>query len=630
MSAGFLRRLLRRPVAIACLVYLVLVVLVAIIAPIVLPNVATQNAGNLLEVRLGPSLHHLLGTDDLGRDVLQRLLVGTRVTMLAVAEATVVSLVIGVSFGLVAGFFGGWIDSVVTWLGDLTFSMPWIVVLLVVLAVFPQDLTATMVVFGVLLSPGVMRVVRSAVLAIANELYVVAARVSGLTRTYIITRHVLPRIAGAIIVQAALVAAGALIGESALAVLNLIVVAPAPSWGGMIADGVNQIVLDPWLIWPPGLAVIFTILALGLLSNAARDASSERWSRPAHIVKRRTRRGGSAGQNGIGRLGSESEALLTVEGVTVTVGTPPTTNLIEDVGFAIHPGEAVAIVGESGCGKSVTAMSILGLLPGTVEITSGHVVFDGLDLAACGENQLRQIRGSDIALIPQEPIVSLDPVFRVGTQIADVVRRHEHCSRRAAKRRALELLERVRLPDPKRIARRYPHELSGGMAQRTAIARALAGSPRLLIADEPTTALDVTVQAEILDLLREIQTSQQMAILLVTHDWGVVADLCQRAVVMYAGQVIEHADVSSVFREPLHPYTAALLAADPHHASEDELLPTIPGSVPIPGRWPAGCHFHPRCQYAAADCRKAAVPVISPRNDHETRCIHHEDLLATA
>jgi peptide/nickel transport system permease protein len=168
------------------------------------------------------------------------------------------------------------------------------------------------------------------------------------------------------------------------------------------------------------------------------------------------------------------------------------------------------------------------------------------------------------------------------------------------------------------------------MAQRVAIARALAGSPRLLIADEPTTALDVTVQAEILDLLREVQTSRGMAILLVTHDWGVVADLCGRAVVMYAGQVIERAGVSPVFQEPLHPYTAALLAADPHKTTEERLLPTIPGTVPPPGNWPTGCHFHPRCQHATADCTKTAIPIVSPCENRETRCIHHEDLLSPA
>jgi peptide/nickel transport system permease protein len=429
--------------------------------------------------------------------------------------------------------------------------------------------------------------------------------------------------------------AQALITQTGLAFLNLVVAAPAPSWGGMVADGVNQIVLDPWLIWPPGLAIVFTILALGLLSNAARDASSERWSRTARTARRRRRRSdtskATSGTNQAGNRAIESQnaALLSVEGLTVSVGAPPT-NLIEDVSFAIGAGEAVAVVGESGCGKSITAMSILGLLPRSVAIDSGRIACDGLDLATCGEARLRQIRGKHIALISQEPTVSLNPAFHVESQIADIVRRHERCSRPAARRKALELLERVRLPDPQRIARKYPHELSGGMAQRVAIARALAGSPRLLIADEPTTALDVTVQAEILDLLREMQTSQGMAILLVTHDWGVVADLCERAVVMYAGQVIERAGVSPVFAEPLHPYTAALLAADPHNTTEDGILPTIPGTVPAPGSWPAGCHFHPRCKHATADCAQAAIAIVSPRDDRETRCIHHEDLLARA
>jgi peptide/nickel transport system permease protein len=622
-------RLARQPVAIACLIYLAIVVLIAIVAPIALPNVAGQDAGNLLDIRQGPSLHHLLGTDDLGRDVLQRLLVGTRVTIVGVAEALSVTLAIGVPVGLVAGFCGGWVDRVVGWLADLTFSMPGIVILLVVLAVFPQSLPAAMVAFGVLLSPGLMRVVRSAVLPITQELYVVAARVSGLSRVQIMTRHVLPRIAGPIIIETSIVAAQVLLVQTALASLNLVVAAPAPSWGGMVADGVNQIVLDPWLIWPPGLAIVLTILAFGLLSNAARDASSERWSRSAQTARGpRQRKRGRTAEAG-GPIASENGALLSVAGLTASVGTPPT-DLIQDVSFSIGAGEAVAVVGESGCGKSITAMSILGLLPGAVAIRAGRIMLDGLDLAACGEDRLRQIRGKDIALISQEPTVSLDPLFRVGAQIAEVVRRHKRCSRREATGRAIELLEQVRLPDPQRVARRYPHELSGGMAQRVAIARALAGSPRLLIADEPTTALDVTVQAEILDLLREVQRSQGMAILLVTHDWGVVADLCRRAVVMYAGQVIEQAGVWPVFEEPLHPYTAALLAADPHNPAEEGLLASIPGTVPPPGSWPAGCHFHPRCRHARADCARAPIPILSPCEDRETRCIHHQELLVTA
>jgi peptide/nickel transport system permease protein len=190
-------------------------------------------------------------------------------------------------------------------------------------------------------------------------------------------------------------------------------------------------------------------------------------------------------------------------------------------------------------------------------------------------------------------------------------------------------LERVHLPDPEAVARRYPHELSGGMAQRVAIARALAGEPRLLIADEPTTALDVTVQAEILDLLRELQRARQMAILLITHDWGVVADICERAVVMYAGQVVERAEIMSILREPLHPYTEALLASNQYSAVEVEMLPSIPGGVPQPGQWPHGCHFHPRCGYATEDCRVRAIPLKRPVVKRETRCIHYEQLLGT-
>jgi peptide/nickel transport system permease protein len=186
----------------------------------------------------------------------------------------------------------------------------------------------------------------------------------------------------------------------------------------------------------------------------------------------------------------------------------------------------------------------------------------------------------------------------------------------------------VRLPDPQAVARRYPHELSGGMAQRVAIARALAGDPKLLIADEPTTALDVTVQAEILDLLRELQADREMAILLVTHDWGVVADLCDRAVVMYAGQVVERGDLTPILREPLHPYTQALLASSPEHSIGAETLPTIPGGVPKPGEWPSGCHFHPRCAYATSACRERPIQLERIDGQRETRCIHHDQLLA--
>jgi peptide/nickel transport system permease protein len=618
-SPRFARRLLKRKIAIACLAYLAVAVGIAIVAPIVMPAVAGEHAGDLLAVRQGPSWNHLLGTDTLGRDVVDRLLVGARVTLLGVAEALVVVLVLGVPLGLAAGFFGGLTDRIVTWLADLTFSMPAIIIILVVLSVFPQSLTAAMVTFGVLAAPGLMRVVRSATLPVKQELYIAAAQVSGLSRSYIVTRHVLPRVAGPVIVQASLLAALALLVQTGLAFLGLVVAAPAPSWGGMVADGVGAIILQPWLIWPPGIAIAVTILALGLLGDAVRDATTESWSTPyRRRADRRPRSNSEPADRGT------ATALLSVEGLTVTFRSPAgaRVKVVDDVSLTVNAGETVGIVGESGCGKTATAMAILGLLPGTGSIEQGRICFAGRELTRLSERDLHRLRGKEIGLISQEPMVSLNPTFRVGWQLAEGVRRHQRVSKAVARTRALELLEQVRLPDPVAVARRYPHELSGGMAQRVAIARALAGEPKLLIADEPTTALDVTVQGEIVELLRELQLEREMAILLVTHDWGVVADICHRAVVMYAGQVVESAELVTLFREPLHPYTEALLASNPHHVIGADMLPSIPGTVPKPGHWPTGCHFQPRCGYATADCGREPISLEEVESEHETRCIN--------
>jgi peptide/nickel transport system permease protein len=625
--AGFLRRLLRQPVAVVCVGYLTLVVVIAVVAPILLPGVASENAGQLLSARQGPGAGHLLGTDALGRDVLERLLVGARVTVVGVAEALVVALAVGVPLGLAAGFAGGRIDRVVSWLADLAFSMPAIVIVLVVLAVFPQSMTAAMVTFGLIASPALMRVVRSATLPVRGELYVAAAQVAGLSRSYIVIHHVLPRIAGVVIVQASLVAAQALLVQTGLAFLKLVVAPPAPSWGGMVADGVEAIVVQPWLIWPPGIVIAATILALGLLGDAVRDATNEAWSRPVRRERSRGRHRGVAAATRPPAVPAAPGTVLSVEGLSVAIETAGRQmTLVEDVGFTIRAGETVALVGESGCGKSITAMSLLGLLPSGAAITTGRVVLDGRELTGLHDAELRRVRGSEIGLISQEPMIGLNPALRIGGQLAEVVRRHKGVTRSVARERAIELLRQVHLPMPDAVVRRYPHELSGGMAQRVAIARALAGDPRLLIADEPTTALDVTVQAEILELLRELQAQRGMAILLVTHDWGVVAEACERAIVMYAGQVVERADVTAIFREPLHPYSQGLLCSNPHSAAPGEALPMIRGSVPQPHAWPAGCRFAPRCEHAVVACRERPVPLTELGAGRATRCIRHEEL----
>jgi peptide/nickel transport system permease protein len=534
------------------------------------------------------------------------------------------------------------------WLADLVFAMPGLIIVLVVLTAFPFSLLAAMVTLGVLGAPFLIRIVRSVTIVIREELYIAAAQVSGLSRSYIISRHVAPRVTGPIIVQMSLLGGGAILAEVAFSYLGLLGAPPAASWGGMLNDGLQVIELQPWLIWPPGVMITLAVLAFGALGDALRDETAETWSAsPGRRVGQRpeaatTSVNGAAAAagltaaavpavNGEAPVAANGERpLLLVDGLCAGFPTPSgIVTVVENATFEIWPGQAVGLVGESGCGKTVTAMSILGLLPGNGEITGGRILFAGQDLTAMSDRDLRKLRGSEIGLISQEPMISLNPVLRIGWQLSHLLRIHHGISHRAAKRRTIELLERVRLPEPEAVARRYAHELSGGMAQRVAIARALAGEPKLLVADEPTTALDVTVQAEILDLLRDLQRDDAMAVLLVTHDWGVVADFCERAVVMYAGQIVERGDVKSIFREPLHPYTAALLASNPHNAgSNTTVLPTIPGSVPVPGAWPRGCHFHPRCEYATDECRERPIELEHPSPGRESRCIHHDWLAA--
>ncbi|SEL30174.1 dipeptide/oligopeptide/nickel ABC transporter permease/ATP-binding protein [Streptacidiphilus jiangxiensis] len=616
---SLVRGLLRRRGAVLSLGWLLLLTLATVAAPLVTAHGPLDQ--DLNSVLTGPTGAHLLGTDTLGRDLLSRLLFGGRSTLLAVAEAVVVFLAIGVTAGLASGYLGGRLDWLITRTADLVFALPGIVIILVVLAVFPGNLHAAMVTFGVIGSPGLIRILRAQTLRVREELYVAAARVAGLTRPQILRRHILPRLTSTVIVQAALFAAIVVTIQAGLGFLGLGAPAPAPSWGGLVADASQVIDRDPWMLLPAGLPLVVTVVALGVLGDAVRDAAVEAWAPPVPAPARRPRRPMPTAA-GVTTREPDPQALLSVIGLTVEIGGTP---VVQDVSFDIRLGETLGVVGESGCGKSVTSLGILGLVPGRGRISAGHVLFQGSDLTA-SPTTLARVRGSGIAYVSQEPMVALDPTFTVGRQLAEAVARHSGCGRKAARVRAVDLLARVNLPDPAAVAARHPHQLSGGMAQRAAIALALAGEPRLLIADEPTTALDVTVQAEILGLLRSLQTETGMAVLLITHDWGVVADLCDRAVVMYAGQVVEQADVAALFSRPLHPYTAGLLAANPHAAVPGEPLPTIPGTVPPPGAWPDGCRFAARCALATDACA-APVPLTEPEPDRTTRCVHVDRLV---
>ncbi|ABB37983.1 oligopeptide/dipeptide ABC transporter, ATPase subunit [Oleidesulfovibrio alaskensis G20] len=319
-----------------------------------------------------------------------------------------------------------------------------------------------------------------------------------------------------------------------------------------------------------------------------------------------------------------SEPLLSVEGLSTYFYTDRgVAKAVGDVSYSINPGETLGVVGESGCGKSVTALSVMRLIPEPPgRIVSGKIMFDGTDLLSLSEKQMRHVRGNKISMIFQEPMTSLNPVFRVGDQIAETLILHEDLSKKAARDRSVELLKKVGIPSPESRVEDYPHQMSGGMRQRVMIAMALACNPKLIIADEPTTALDVTIQAQILELMDNLRETTGTAIQLITHDLGVIAETAHKVVVMYAGRVVEQAEVRELFNNPLHPYTRGLMRSIPGlgaHADK-ERLETIPGMVPSLLNLPQGCRFHDRCRHAFDRCR-LEEPQLDPAADgHLVRC----------
>ena len=565
------RRMLRNPFGLLALAILAIIVLGAIFAPLLTSY--NPGAASVTNVLLPPGHGHLLGTDGAGRDVWARLLYGARYTLAGALLATVVAAIIGITAGLVAGYYGKWFESTSSWITNVLMALPGIVVLLAARAVLGPSLWIIMVIFGILLAPAFYRLVVAAVSGVRHELFVDAARVSGVSDARIIARHILTVVRAPIIIQASIVAGIAIAIQAGLDFLGL-GDPTIPTWGNMLNDGFTNLYRDPQLVLWPALAIAVTCIAFTLFANALRD-ELERSARPA----RRRRAAATAAaakaaaaepvQPGSGTVVHEEPdssgpvTLLRVEGLAV--GYPQAdgsvTRVVNDVSLDIRRGEVHGLIGESGSGKTQTAWAVLRLLPSGGEILAGSVLLDGENLAEASNAAMQDLRGGRIAYIPQEPMSNLDPSFTVGSQLTEPMRVKLGLSKSEAKAKALELLGRVHIPDPARTFASYPHELSGGMAQRVLIAGAVSCDPSLIIADEPTTALDVTVQAEILDLLRELRQELGVAVLIVTHNFGVVADLCDRVSVMQSGRIVETGPARSIFADPRHPYTRSLFDA---------------------------------------------------------------------
>ncbi|GAA4625348.1 dipeptide/oligopeptide/nickel ABC transporter permease/ATP-binding protein [Cellulomonas oligotrophica] len=562
------RRLLHDPLGAVALGFLALVVLAVTFAPLLTPHDATTAV--ITDALAAPGEGgHLLGADSAGRDVWARLLFGGRFSLLGALLALTVAVVVGGLSGLVAGYVGRWFDTLASGAAAVLMALPGIVVLLAARSVIGPSAWWAMAIFGVLLSASVFRLVRQTVQSVRGELYVDAARVAGLSDTRIVLRHVLRVVRAPIIIQAAFIASVAIAVQAGLEFLGLGDLT-LPTWGGMLNDGFSRIYQQPLLVVWPALAISLVCLALTLVANALRDAlegtGSARRPRPAPAT--------SAVQAAPapGAASADERTILQVEGLRVGYAMPDgtTTEVVHGVDLTVRRGEVVGLVGESGSGKTQTAFSVLRLLPEGGAILGGRVLWKGRDLAALSAREMTAVRGAQIAYVPQEPMSNLDPSFTIGSQLVEPMRVHLGLSRVQARARALELLDRVGIRRPEQVLRAYPHEVSGGMAQRVLIAGAISCRPELLIADEPTTALDMTVQADILDLLRDLQAELDMGVLLVTHNFGVVADLCDRVAVMQDGLVVERGATRDLFVAHEHPYTTQLFDAilDPAQVRE--------------------------------------------------------------
>jgi peptide/nickel transport system permease protein len=550
---GLVRRLVRNPTAIVAGVVLLVIVLGVVLAPVLAPEGPKLSA---LDDVFGPIRPgHPLGFDSAGRDLFARLLYGGRVSLLGTLLATAIALVIGVPSGLIAGYYGKWFDATASWLASVLMALPGIVVLLAVRAAISPSIWVGMAVFGVLLSPSYYRLVRSGVSSVRNELYVDAARVSGLSDARIIGRHILGVVRAPIIIQTGMILALGMVIQAGLEFLGLGDLT-VPSWGSILNEGFQNLFRGPQILFWPGLVLTITIACLALLSNAVRDAlegSSSfraRRVRVADATPEETMTAGAAAPTE-----AHAGALVRIEHLRVAYGDKV---VVHDADVHVEPGEVVGIVGESGSGKTQTVLSVLGLLPEGGRIAGGRILVDG---APTTERDRARLLGREIAYVPQEPMSNLDPAFTIGSQLVEPLRRHLGLSSSDARTRAVELLARVGIVDPERVMRSYPHQVSGGMAQRVLIAGAISCSPRLLVADEPTTALDVTVQAEILDLLRDLQAETGMGVIIVTHNFGVVADLCDRVYVMQHGRMVEDGGVEELFAHPRERYARNLLDA---------------------------------------------------------------------
>lgn len=609
------------------LVILVAVVLISILAPILAP----YDPYAIGMARQAPDAAHIFGTDDKGRDILSRILYGGRISLVIGFGSVLFALVLGSIVGALAAVSRKAVSEVIMRILDIIMSVPGIALAAVLVTILGNSVPAIIFSIGFMYTPQIARIVRANIVSEYGEDYVRAVIVSGARAPWILMKHVLRNCAAPIMVFTVTLVADAIIFEASLTFLSAGIAEPTPTWGNILADARAGVLSGRW--WQalyPGIAIMLTCLALNILSEGITDAMAAAPSAPVDTENSESRREADLlvadpvraykeqAESLAARLSAlrevelartdrrvpdySVEPLLQVKNLSIGFPRHGDVNVVDNVSFDVRPGQCMALVGESGCGKSITTKTIMNLLPDTARI-QGEVLYKGQDLLKLSPEEHRKLLGTEIAMVYQDSLSALNPSMLISAQMKQL-------TSRGGTRSAEELLELVGL-DPKRTLESYPHELSGGQCQRVIIAMALTRDPSLVICDEPTTALDVTVQKQVIKLLNDLQKKLGFAMIFVSHDLALVAEVASEITVMYAGQVVESAPTKELLTNPIHEYTQGLLGSvlsiEAHDGSR---LHQVPGSVPSPADFPKGDRFAPRSSHPTVGLD--VHPVLKP------------------
>jgi peptide/nickel transport system permease protein len=611
-----MRQLLRSPTALAGLVLVTAFVTLAVIGPIVWGVEANRiDTANLLQ---GSSSKHLLGTDGLGRDIFARVLAATRLSLILSFLATLIGGVLGITLGALPSILPRRAGRAVTAVIGALVAFPGLLLALFTTVVIGLGARGAVLGIGVAIAPVLARLTHTLTSSVAGSDYVAAARVLRVSRLRILVRHILPNVAEALILNLTLIMGSALLGLAGLSFLGLGVQPPSYDWGRMLTEGLQRIYVNPEVALGPAAAILLAGIGFNLLGESlARVAARE------HRVPR-VRGAGLAWPDAEASADPVGQGDVVLDLRELSVTFPGGSMPVRELSLLVRAGEVVGIVGESGSGKSLTALAIGSLVPypGVVATTRHRIA--GADVNTMTTAARRRLLGKSLAMVFQDPMASLNPALRVGSQLAEVSIVHDRMPLRRSWERAVDRLTKVHISDPARRARQRPHEFSGGMRQRAMIAMGLMGTPALLIADEPTTALDVTVQRQIVDLIGEV-TERTAAAIFISHDIAVVSEVCHRVAVMYAGRVVEELAVEDLRDGALHPYTRMLIASLPDMTTDrTRPLAAIAGRPPSPTEATSGCSFAPRCPAATAVCHSSRPRLEIVAGGQRVACWHPE------